>query len=525
MKRRSLLALTAASTLARPALAQPGIAYPAKVLRFVPQGNLSNPDPVWTTTTLARNHGLMIWDTLYAVTDKLEPRPQMVEGHEILDDGRRWRLTLRPGLAFHDGEPVRPADCIASIQRWAKRRGLGQRMMAQTDEMRVIDDRRFEIRMTKPYALLPYALSDWCFVMPERVARTSAFEQISDYTGSGPFRFLRDEWVSGSKAVYARNDKYVPRQEAPDGAAGGKVVNFDRVEWQIVPDPATAAAALQAGEVDWYEQPLFDLLPSLRKARGVRVLQNDGIGAIAMVAFNHLHPPFDNPKLLRALLPAVDQQVFMEAAYGQETGLFRTGVGVFTPGLPMANTAGLEALTGPRDMALAKRLVAESGYKGEKVVLMSPSDYPDQQAYSLVMRDLLTQLGIAVDYVSTDWGTLVQRRASKEPPDKGGWGIFCTTYEGMTVANPASHLPMRGNGLEGWFGWPTSPRLETLRDQWFDAPDEAAQRTICEQMQRIAMEEVPFLPVGQRFLPTAVRDNLQGIVKASYPVFWGVKRA
>jgi len=519
MKRRSLLALTAASALARPAIAQP-----ARVLRFVPQGNLSNPDPVWTTTTLARNHGLMIWDTLYAVTDKLEPRPQMVEGHEILDDGRRWRLTLRPGLAFHDGEPVRPADCIASIQRWAKRRGLGQRMLAQTEEMRPIDDRTFEIRMTKPYALLPYALSDWCFVMPERVARTSPFEQINDYTGSGPFRFLRDEWVSGSKAVYARNDKYVPRAEPPDGAAGGKVVNFDRVEWQIVPDPATAAAALQAGEVDWYEQPLFDLLPSLRKARGVRVLQNDGIGAIAMVAFNHLHPPFDNPKLLRALLPAVDQQVFMEAAYGQETGLFRTGVGVFTPGLPMANTAGLEALTGPRDMALAKRLVAESGYKGEKVVLMSPSDYPDQQAYSLVMRDLLTQLGIAVDYVSTDWGTLVQRRASKEPPDKGGWGIFCTTYEGMTVANPASHLPMRGNGLEGWFGWPTSQRLEALRDQWFDAPDEAAQRTICEQMQRIAMEEVPFLPVGQRFLPTAVRDNLQGIVKASYPVFWGVKR-
>lgn len=362
MKRRSLLALTAASALARPAIAQP-----SRVLRFVPQGNLNNPDPVWTTTTIARNHGLMIWDTLYAVTDRLEPRPQMVEGHEILDDGRRWRFTLRDGLAFHEGEPVRAADCVASIQRWAKRRGLGQRMMAQTDEMRALDDRRFEIRMSKPYPLLPYALSDWCFVMPERVARTSAFEQIADYTGSGPYRFVRDEWVAGSQAVYARNDRYVPRQEPPDGAAGGKVVNFDRVVWQVVPDPATAAAALQAGEVDWVEQPLFDLLPSLRASRGVRVLQNDSVGAICMVAFNHLHPPFNNPRLLRALLPAVDQQVFMEAAYGQETGLFRTGVGVFTPGLPMANTAGLEVLTGPRDPALAKRLVAESGYKGERV--------------------------------------------------------------------------------------------------------------------------------------------------------------
>ena len=513
-----------ALTLSAAALARPAIAQPAPVLRFVPQGNLNNPDPVWTTTTLARNHGLMIWDTLYGVTAGLEPRPQMVEGHEVLDDGRTWRFTLRPGLVFHDGVPVRSADCIASVQRWAKRRGLGQRLLAQTTEMRAVSDRVFEIRMTKPYALMPTALADWCFIMPERVARTSPFEQINEYVGSGPFRFVRDEWVSGSQAVYARNAAYVPRAEAPDGAAGGKVVHFDRVEWRIVPDQSTAAAALQSNEVDWVEQPLFDLLPTLRKARGVRVLRNDKVGAIAMVAVNHLHPPFNNLKLRQALLPAIDQAAFMAAAYGDETDLYRTGVGVFTPGLPMATTAGLEALTGPRDFERAKRLVAESGYKGETVVLMSPSDYADQQAYSLVIRDLMVRLGMKVDYVLTDWGTLVARRASREPPEKGGWSMFCTTYEGMTVANPASHLPMRGNGLDGWFGWPTDGVMEGLRDQWFDAADEAAQKKICDAMQVRAMEMAPFYPVGQRFLPTAVRDSLKDIVAASYPVFWGVRR-
>jgi peptide/nickel transport system substrate-binding protein len=298
-------------------------------------------------------------------------------------------------------------------------------------------------------------------------------------------------------------------------------VNFDRVEWRVVPDPATAAAALQSNEVDWVEQPLLDLLPTLRRARGVRVLRNDEIGAVAMVALNHIHPPFNNPKLLRALLPALDQQAFMEAAYGEERDMYRTGVGVFTPGLPWATTAGLEALTGPRDVAKAKKMVAESGYAGEKVILMSPSDYPDQQAYSQVFRDLLQQLGINVDYASMDWGTLVQRRASREP---GVWNSFCTTYEGMSVANPASHLPLRGNGLEGWFGWPTDPEMERLRDAWFDAPDLAAQKAICDKMQLLAFDHVPFLPVGQRFLPTAVRDSLEGIVPASYPVFWGVKR-
>ena len=516
--RRNALALSAAT------LAAPAVAQPAAVLRFVPQGNLNNPDPVWTTTTLARNHGLMIWDTLYAVTNGLEPRPQMVEGHEVLDDGRTWRFTLRDGLAFHDGEPVRGVDCVASVQRWAKRRGLGQRLLAQTEAMRAVSDRVFEIRMSKPYALMPVALADWCFVMPERIAKTSPFEQITEYVGSGPFRFVRDEWVSGSQAVYARNARYVPRPEAPDGAAGGKAVHFDRVEWRIVPDQSTAAAALQSNEVDWVEQPLFDLLPTLRKARGVRVLRNDQVGAIAMVAMNHLHPPFDNPKLRRALLPAIDQQAFMEAAYGEETDLFRTGVGVFTPGLPMASAAGMEALTGPRSIETARRLVAESGYKGETVVLMSPSDYADQQAYSQVMRDILVKVGIKVDYVSMDWGTLVQRRASKEAPGKGGWNMFTTTYEGMTVANPASHLPLRGNGLDGWFGWPTDAPMEAMRDAWFDAPDEAAQRRICDDMQRRAFETVPFYPVGQRFLPTAVRDGLRDLVVASYPVFWGVRR-
>ena len=518
MRRRGFLAMSAAAALARPAIAQEN----ASLLRFVPQGNLNNPDPVWTTTTLARNHGLMIWDTLYAVNRGLDPQPQMVESDEIVDDGRTWRFRLREGLLFHDGAPVRSDDCIASIQRWGKRRGLGQRLLAQTEEMRAVSDRVFEIRMSKPYGLMLTALADWCFVMPERVAKTSPFEQIDDYTGSGPFIFKRDEWVSGSQAVYVRNPRYVPRQEPPDAAAGGKVVNFDRVEWRIVPDQATAAAALQSNEVDWVEQPLFDLLPTLRRARGVRVMRNDNVGAIAMVALNHIHPPFNNPKLLQALLPAVDQQEFMQAAYGEEQDLYRTGVGVFTPGLPMASTAGLEVLTGPRDLAKAKKLVAESGYGGEKVILMSPSDYADQQAYSQVFRELLEKLGIAVDYQSMDWGTLVQRRASREP---GVWNSFCTTYEGMSVANPASHLPLRGNGLDGWFGWPTDPEMEKLRDAWFDAPDLPAQKQICDQMQVLAFEHVPFLPVGQRFLPTAARDSLQDIVAAPYPVFWGVRRA
>jgi len=524
MQRRTLLAAGAASAvtaLARPAIAQGA----ARVLRFVPEGNLQNPDPIWTTTTVARNHAYLIWDTLYGETSKGLPTPQMVAGHELSEDRLTWRFTLREGLLFHDNEPVRAQDCVPSILRWAKRRGLGQAMLARLNDIRVLDDRRFEIRLKQPYALMLEALgTDSCFIMPERMSRTDAFTQITEYVGSGPYRFLRDEWVSGAKAVYARWDKYVPIAGAPDFTSGGKVANFDRVEWIIVPDSATQAAALQQGEVDWVQQPLVDLLASMRAAPGVKVLVNDTVGVVPMIALNHVQPPFNNAKLRAALLPAVDQQQFLEAAMGSEPELYHLPAGVFTPGLPMANDAGMAVFTAPRDLALAKRLVAESGYNGEKVLLMSPSDYPALQALCQVARDLFQRLGLNVEYASMDWGTLVQRRTSREPVEKGGWSSFCTTYEGLSVATPASHFPIRGNGFDGWFGWPTSPRLEALRDAWFEAPDLAAQRAICEQMQLLAWQEVPFIPVGQWFYPTAMRTNLVDVVKAPYPIFWGARK-
>ena len=521
MQRRTFLAAGAAAALARPAIAQGN----ARLLRFVPEGNLQNPDPIWTTTTIARNHGFMIWDTLYGQNSRGRPSPQMAAGHEVSADRLTWRFTLRDGLLFHDGEPVRAQDCVPSILRWAKRRGLGQAMLARLDEMRVLDDKRFEIRLKRPYALMLEALgTDTCFIMPERISRTDPFTQIKEYVGSGPFRFVLNEWVSGAKAVYARWEKYQPINVAPEFTSGGKVANFDRVEWIIMPDPATATAALQQGEVDWVQQPLVDLLSVLRAAAGVKVLVNDTVGVVPMIAFNHIHPPFNNPKLLRALLPAVEQKEFVEAAMGAEPELYHVPAGVFTPGLPMANEAGLEVFTAPRDLALARRLVAESGYKGEKVVLMAPSDYPATQAICQVTRDLFQRVGLDVDYVSMDFGTLVQRRASREPVEKGGWSSFCTTYEGLSVATPASHFPIRGNGFDGWFGWPTSPRIEALRDAWFDAPDLAAQQKICQQIQLLVWQEVPYIPVGQWFIPTAMRTNLVDVVKAPFPIFWGARK-
>jgi peptide/nickel transport system substrate-binding protein len=524
--RRNLIATgAAAGGLAASGLAAPAIAQGAKVLRYVPQANLANPDPIWTTATVAALHGYMVWDTLYGIDEGLIGRPQMAAGHEVSDDGLTWKITLRDGLMWTDGTPVLSRDCIPSIQRWGKRDGFGQRLMSQTEAMKVVDDKSFTIKLTKPFPVMPYALgANGCFIMPERIAKTDAFTQITEFVGSGPFIFLEKEWVSGASAAYAKNTKYVPRQEPPSYYAGGKVANFDRVEWKIIPDPATASGALQRGEIDWWENPLVDLIPDLRRTKGIKLEVLDPLGVLGVVAFNHTQPPFDNPKLLAALVPGFNQGDYLDAALGDQREALGKTSGVFIPASPYANDAGLQALLGKRDLALAKKLVAESGYKGEPIVLMSPSDQAQLQSMAQVTDAFYKSLGLNSQYTSMDWGTLVSRRASHAPSAQGGWNSFCTTWGGLTVSNPGSHYPLRGNGDGGWFGWPKDPEMEGLRDKWFAAPDLAAGQAVCREMQLLALQHVPFMPTGAWFSPTAYRSDLTGFVRAGLMLFWGVKR-
>jgi peptide/nickel transport system substrate-binding protein len=528
MLRRSLLCSGAAAlTAPRLSRAQGGAAG-SRTLRFIPQGNLANADPVWTTTTLARNHGLMVYDTLFGLDAQHQARPQMAASHEVSADGAVHTIALRPGLRFHDGEPVRAADCVASIMRWSRRDVLGQRLQTLLADMRATDDATFEIVLRRPWPGLAWALgkpsANICAIMPERVAQTDPFRQITDYTGSGPFRFRADQWVPGSLAAYERFADYVPREEPADFLAGGKRVHFDRVEWRVMPDPATAAAAMQANEADWWEQPLADLLPVLRRGRDIAVEVVNTTGALGMLRFNHLHPPFDNPAIRRAVFPAVDQRAFMQAALGDDPALWTVPAGAFTPGTALANDAGLEVLTGPRSVDAAKRALRAAGYRGEPVVLLSPSDLAQQNAMAEVGADTLRRIGMAVDLQVMDWGTLVQRRAKREPPAQGGWSAFCTTWEGLDTSVPGSHQAIRGNGLEGWIGWAESPRREALRDAWFDAADPETARRIAEDLQRVVWDEAPFVPLGLLRPPMAFRRNLTGIIKGGPPLFWNVRR-
>jgi peptide/nickel transport system substrate-binding protein len=503
-------------------------AQAARTLRFVPQADAAILDPMITTGLVNRNHGFLIWDTLYGVDDAFVVQPQMVAGHVVENDGKTWIMTLREGLAFHDNEPVRARDVVASLKRWASRDAFGNSLFGVVDELVAPDDRTVRWRLKAPFPLLPLALGKVgaivAFIMPERLAQTDSTLPVKELIGSGPFRFQADQHVPGSRLVYSRFEKYVPRPDGtPSQLAGPKVAHFDRVEWQVIPDAATAAAALQRGEIDWWDQPIADLLPTLKANKTLNVALLDPIGNVGVLRFNHTLPPFNNPATRRAVLSAVDQKDFMAAVAGDDQSLWRDKVGFFAPGSVMANEEGMAALSGPRNLDAARKAIKDAGYNGEKVLLIAPGDFPVIGQMSEVAADLLRKLGFNLEYAMMDWGSMLRRMANREPPDKGGYNAYCTYSAGATQLNPSAHNFLRGSGDKATFGWPTSPKLEELRDTWFSAPDAEAQKRIGVEMQRQAFLDVPYVPLGVFYQPTAYNKSLTGMLKG-LPLFWNVRR-
>ena len=528
MHRRTLLA-TALAAAALPARAQaPAITGRAKTLVHVPQSNLTSLDPVWTTAAATRNHAHLVWETLYGRDSKLNARPQMLEGHLVEDNGLRWTMKLREGLRFHDGTPVLARDCVASIRRWMRRDQIGLSIQDRLHELVATDDRTLVWRLKKPFSALPYALcrhQPSCVIMPERLAQTDSYKQVPEIIGSGPFRWVANEFVTGARAVYARNDAYQPRDEPVDYCAGGIHALVDRVEWRVIADSGTAVSALLTGEVDWIEQPLPDLLPRLRTAPGVVVAPTDIYGTFAALRFNHLNAPTSNAAIRRAMLACVNQTDVMTAMMGDATELYRAPVGYFLPGTPSANDAGMEAVRTRRSDAEIRTMLAEAGYKGERIVLLHPTDQTFYDAACHVVLDAFRRVGLNIDDVTTDWGTVIQRRASREPLEKGGWSLFPHGLPAAEYRDPIFAGTVRGNGQAGFFGWPTDPIGEALRDRWIDSTDPAEQQRLDREIQAQAFRQVPFIPMGQYFPPAAWRDTITTPQKGVVPVFWGVSKA
>lgn len=507
----------------------PAVAQAASVLKFVPQANLANFDPIWGTQYVVRNASQLVWDTLYGVDATLTPKRQMVESEEVSADGLTWTFKLRSGLKFHDGEPVRAKDCVASIARWSSRDPMGLTIKAVQQELTALDDKTFKWVLSKPFPKMLLALgkvgTPVCFIMPERIAQTDPFKQIEEHIGSGPMKFVRGEWKPGAIAVFEKNKDYVPLQGPPEWFSGGKVINFDRIEWIIMPDPATASAALQNGEVDWWETPIPDLIPVLKRNRNVKVDIADPLGNIGAFRLNHLHPPFNNIQVRKALQMALSQEDYMRAVVGDDNALWKPLPSFITPGTALYSEEGGDVLKGKRDIEAAKKLLAESGYKGEPVTCVVAQDQPALKAMGEITADLLKKIGMTVDFVATDWGTVGQRRASKNPPGQGGWSMFHTWHAGADCASPVGNISIKAGGDKAWFGWPDNPAIEKELTAWYDSKSMDEEKAIMARVNKLAMEHVLYIPTGFYYHFQAWRSNVSGIANGPLPWFWGVKKA
>jgi peptide/nickel transport system substrate-binding protein len=422
---------------------------------------------------------------------------------------------------------VRSADCIASLKRWGKRDGMGQKLMEATAGWEVVDDRTFTLKLKEPYGLVLDSLakisSNVPFMMPERVANTDAFTQIKESIGSGPFKFVTAEWVPGNKAVYERNPNYVPRSEPASLAAGGKVVKVDRVEWYYLSDQSTAHAALAAGEMDYFQSPQLDLFPLLESNPDVTVAFVDKLGSQGWLRPNHLHPPFDNVKARQALVWMVKQEDYMRAIAG-DPKFWRTCGAYFVCGTPLETDAGSEALM-TQDLEKAAQLMKESGYDGRPIVLMDPTDLPALHTATLVTAQLLRKIGVNVQVQAMDWATLISRRAEKKAPEEGGWHLFHTSWIAPDVYNPVVNVGISGGCTEqGWFGWPCNEEMEHLRSKWARVSGEEAQKKMATEVQLAAYASVPYVITGQYYGILAYRKNIKGIIPSPVPFLWNVSK-
>ncbi len=497
----------------------------AQTLRAVMHADIKIIDPIWTSAYNIRNYGYMVYDTLLAMDENLVVRPQMLEGWKVSDDKLVYNFTLRDGLKFHDGAPVTSADCIASLQRWATKDGMAQKLFSFVKSLEAVNDKTFVLTLKEPYGLVLETLgkpsSYVPFIMPKRVADTPSNVQITDSTGSGPFVFRKDLWRPGEMTVYDKFKDYKPRSEPASGLSGGKVVYVDRVEWLNITDAQTAVNALLNGEIDYIDQPQIDLLPLLEKDKNVKLSNLNPLGVQLNFRFNTLHKPFDNPKIRQAVLYALNQKDLLVAGFGSPE-YYTECKALFVCGTSLATTAGYEDKL-ESDFAKSKAILKEEGYDGTPVVLLYATDTQTGRL-TPVVKSLLERGGFVVDMQAMDWQTVLSRRTRKEAPDKGGWHGFITTWVSADILDPVMTSYLAANCEKANVGWPCDATIEKLRGEYAKAGTDAKRKELATAVQVRASEFPTHVQLGQYNTPSAIRNTLSGHLQAPVPMFWNVKK-
>ncbi|WP_137701743.1 ABC transporter substrate-binding protein [Marimonas lutisalis] len=492
----------------------------AETMRLALHAHLYSIDPVITMEYITRSHGYLVYDTLFALDENLEPQPQMVSDWSVSEDQLTWSFTLRPGQQWHDGTPVTAEDCVASLLRWGARDAQGWLLMSNTSAIRATAPDSFTITLRRPYPRMLEHLAKSSlnvpFMMPRRIAETGPFQPITDATGSGPYRFVAAEWVPGEIAVYEKNETYVPRQDPPSFAAGAKTAHFDRIELVAYSDPREALQALASDEVQLVETPSMPELALLPPDSDIKTVVFDPTGNFGTAIFNHQMPPFDNPGIRRAVLIAMGQTSYLSAAISDRA--------YWSPCLSIypCHTTYSHVVSAPYymrgDLQLAAKALAEAGYSGAPVVVVDPVDSPVLSGFTRVTVDLLGQLGMNVVHKPMSWRELRDAVAQRTGEPSQVWNMFHTWWTADDLSDPM-HILFSGDPRLGWIGWPDDPELEALRAQFVLSEDEAARKALALRIQDKIVQNGNFAVLGQFIQPLALRSSLGGL-QGPFPLYY-----
>ncbi|MGV6874565.1 ABC transporter substrate-binding protein [Pseudochelatococcus sp. B33] len=530
--RRSLkyaVALTASLLLSWSAAAPSVAQDSASILRVVPYQDVTVFDPITQSTPNGTNYGYMVYDTLFATDADFTPQPQMVDTWEVSEDKMVYTFKLRDGLLFHDGQPVTAEDCIASIKRWGQKDGVGQLLIAATDSMEAIDDKTFKLTLKQPFGMVLDALARSNnaapFIMPKRFAETTeASKPVVEAIGSGPYKLLKDEWVPGSKIVFAKNEAYVPRKEPASRFAGGKIANFDRVEWLIMSDAATALAALQRGEIDIWEDPPSELVPVIDSSPDIRTSIINQLGRMMHIRPNHLQPPFDNVKARVALEYITSQEEYLAAAVG-DPERYQICYAMFYCGGPLATDVGNEPLLN-NDPAKAAELFKEAGWDFSKpVTILQATDSELYRNASFVLAQKLRDIGLNPKLEAMDLASLNSRRTNKGSPEEGGWQVFVTGTSPSNGVNPLTSNIAFANCDKAWIGWPCDEELENIRKSFLTLSTIEERRAAAEAFQKRSYALATYIPLGQYKVYVAHSDKVEGILETGENyAYWNITK-
>ncbi|BCG82829.1 peptide ABC transporter substrate-binding protein [Mesorhizobium sp. 113-3-3] len=485
-------------------------------------------DPIVSTAYSSGNHGLAIYDTLFALDSKLMPQPQMVGKWGVSDDKKKYTLELRDGLGWHDGTPVTAADCVASIRRWGQVDPGGQLIMARASDISKIDDKTFTIALKEPLGtlldILGKASTPCLFIMREKDADHPATEEVNANIGSGPFKFNDALAKPGASFTYDRNEQYVPRSEASDGFSGGKVVNVDRVIWDNIADQQTAFSALQSGEVDFLSSPPADLYPAIESDSNLELQVLNKAGNVYFMRMNCLQKPFDNVKARQAMLYLIDQEAFMRTTFPPE--YISTVTSVFGNHTPYSNDENTGWYKKGGDPEKAKQLFKEAGYAGEKVILLQATSDPFDNNAMQLLAATLRKIGVNAELAPSDSAGFSARLRNKGPVENGGWSIF-ETYESDYERSDAGGNPtLSANGEEGWLGWPKSDEYEALRAKWAVVETLEERKALARKMQQEYWNFVGTVLLGSVVSPIARRKALTGLIgMPGLTPMWNMQKA